>query len=427
MARRATGQVVEPRDGRAWALRFRAYGKRRYLTLGTTAEGWSRQRAEAELRHVLADVERGIWKPHEPDPVQVPAEIPTFHEFASEWLANRKPELRPRTIEDYEWALSHHLLPFFARHRLSEITVAEVDRYKTEKLREGKLGASQINKTLKRLAQVLEQAVDYELIPRNVAASKGGRRRVKEPKPQRAWVEPEQLLALLDCAPRGHRPILATMAGAGLRVGEAVALNWRDVNLADGSIYVRSSKTDAGSQRTVDLPNGLLHELRAHKAAGKSIGAEDPVFVTRGYQGGPPKRQTTDNVALRLKTAIRRANAKLEPAGIDPISKRVSPHALRRTFASLRAALHDDVVYIAEQGGWADPTFPLTVYARAVKRRDRLSGAHLEAFDKALEWAATGSGGRNERVADRRADASGIEESASISRILDPSPRSSAG
>ena len=49
--------------------------------------------------------------------------------------------------------------PFFAKHRLTEISIAEIDRYKTAKLKEGKLGASQINKTLKRLAQVLQVAV----------------------------------------------------------------------------------------------------------------------------------------------------------------------------------------------------------------------------------------------------------------------------
>src|SRR5688500_18466385 len=103
MARRATGQVIPPKDGRAWAIRFRAYGRRRFVTLGTTAEGWNRQRAEAELRHVLADVDRGIWRPHEPEPVEAPTEVPSFHVFASNWLAARRHELRPRTVEDYEW------------------------------------------------------------------------------------------------------------------------------------------------------------------------------------------------------------------------------------------------------------------------------------------------------------------------------------
>src|ERR671935_2692106 len=91
MARKATGQVIPPKDGRAWALRFRAYGKRRYITLGTADQGWNCQRAEEELRHVLADVERGIWQPYEPEPVEAPTEVPTFHEFASEWLTAGRP------------------------------------------------------------------------------------------------------------------------------------------------------------------------------------------------------------------------------------------------------------------------------------------------------------------------------------------------
>ncbi len=112
MARNATGQVIEPNGKqRSWALRFRAYGKRRFVTLGRPEEGWDRQRAEVELRHVLADVERGIWRPYKPESIEAPSEIPTFHEFASEWLDGRRGELRPRTIADYKWALSYHLLP----------------------------------------------------------------------------------------------------------------------------------------------------------------------------------------------------------------------------------------------------------------------------------------------------------------------------
>src|SRR3954470_5236542 len=125
MARKARGGVIEPKAGRGWAIRFRAYGKRRYMALGASEEGGSREKAEERLRHFLADVERGIWLPHEPVAVDAPAEAPTFHEFASEWMAARRPELRPRTIKDYEWALSHHLLPFFKDHRLPAITVAE--------------------------------------------------------------------------------------------------------------------------------------------------------------------------------------------------------------------------------------------------------------------------------------------------------------
>ena len=63
MAKRPTGGVIERerKYGRVFALRFRAYGRRHFVTLGGAEDGWTRQRAEAELRHVLADVERGVF------------------------------------------------------------------------------------------------------------------------------------------------------------------------------------------------------------------------------------------------------------------------------------------------------------------------------------------------------------------------------
>ena len=100
---------------------------------------------------MLADVRRGLWREPNPAPVEEPREGPTFHVFASEWLAARAQEgLAKRTLEDYRWALTHHLLPFFADYRLSAITVRDVDRYKTAKAAERILGANQINKTLTR-------------------------------------------------------------------------------------------------------------------------------------------------------------------------------------------------------------------------------------------------------------------------------------
>jgi len=47
-----------------------------------------------------------------------------------------------------------------------------------------------------------------------------------------------------------------------------------------------------------------------------------------------------------LVPAIERANEKLLRLGIEPIAK-VSPHGLRRTYASLRCVVGDDVAYTA--------------------------------------------------------------------------------
>ena len=382
MPRPATGQVIEPKAGRSWALRFRAYGKRRFVTLGTTEEGWNRQRAEAELRHVLADVERGIWQPHRPEPVDAPAEVPTFHEFASEWLANREPELASKTCAGYRWQLSGHLLPHFARTRLDAITAEDVDRYKAAKLREGVLGPNQINKSLGLLGQILDAAADYGHLDSARNPARGSRRRVKRTSPSRPTIEPEQLPSLLDASDH-LRPIVAMLAGAGLRVGEACALDWPDVNLASGTIRVGRAKTEAGV-RQVDAPAALREELSEHKA--RAVALDGPVFPNRNGA-----RQTPSNVERRLKTAIRRANRRLLKLGLEPISEAVTPHSLRRLYASLRFALRDDPVYVAQQLGHTEPGFSMKVYATAVRRRERLTGPALREFDRALHWAALGS------------------------------------
>lgn len=89
-----------------FAIRFRAYGRREYVTLGTAAEGWTAAKARTELQKVLADVRRGIWQPPTPEPVPDIDREPTFHEFASRWFEATKDEWRPKTRLDYEWQLS---------------------------------------------------------------------------------------------------------------------------------------------------------------------------------------------------------------------------------------------------------------------------------------------------------------------------------
>ena len=88
----------------------------------------------------------------------------------------------------------------------------------------------------------------------------------------------------------------------------------------------------------------------------------------------------------RAGQLVQQANVRLDGLGIEPIGK-VSPHGLRRTFASLRCAVGDDPAFTAEQLGHEDPTFTMRVYVGATKRRQRLSGTELEQFETAVEWA----------------------------------------
>jgi integrase len=383
MSRPATGTVVEKdgKRGRVYALRFRAYGQRHYLT----TEATTRAEAEVELENTLADVRRGIWRaPTVDDSPMGERPEPTFHEFSSEWLESRRPELGERTYEDYRWSLTHHLLPFFKGHRLSEIAVREVDRYKSAKLAERTLAPNTVNKTLTRLSQILSLAAEYELISANPAAGK--RRRVKGSKPRRPWAEPEQLLTLLEAATpllggRG-RPLLAVLAGAGLWIDEALSLERQNVNLAKGTLTVAKSKTEAGV-RVVDLTPALRDELANYLDRSPHKKPTDLVFPTSS--GRKDNRQ---NIRQRLfMKAIDRANVQLATLGIDPLGD-VRPHGLRRTYASLRTACGDDPVFVSRQIGHEDVRFTLNVYAQSVKRRERMTEAERKEYDRAIEWAS---------------------------------------
>jgi integrase len=405
MARESAGQIITRagRDGTAYAARFRAYGQRQYVTLGNSRDGYTRRQAEAELQNILADVRRGIWRPPTSIPVVRPPADPGFHEFASRWLASRQGEVALRTTDDYRWALTHHLLPFFRKHRLSEITIAEVDRYRASKVGEREralvtrpLSNRSINATLSVFAQVLEVGVEYGHISSNPA--RGRRRRLKEQTPRRSWLEPEQVAPLLDATVRGlrgghtvpdvrTRALFAAGICTGLRVGELLELRWRDVELARSRLVVAHSKTEAGSGRAIDLWPEMVDELATYKAQARRRAPEDLVFAT---STGRPDTRT--NIAKRLKRAVGRANEQLA-AGDEPlIAEQLSPHSLRRTFASLLYFRGENPVYVMHQMGHTDPKLALRIYTKVMsEQRRRGPGERLVAVLAGPDWVQTGT------------------------------------
>ncbi len=232
------------RDGLTYrSLRFTAYGKRRRVPLGPVSE----VAAEEALRHALADVERGVWKP--PAVIEAPPEpttAPTFHEFAEEWWTLRTGQLAPKTQADYRWRLTVHLIPWFGKMPLDAITFEEVERYIAAELAEGErireaaangkpiiegiidkhgcerkrkarpLSPRSINMTVTLLGAILERAVKRKLIDHNPAKDKD--LRVKGREPARSYLDTAaQIQALLDAAgelDRRRRRSVATSSAA---------------------------------------------------------------------------------------------------------------------------------------------------------------------------------------------------------------------
>jgi integrase len=398
MARKPTGSIREHvgKDGLTYrSLRFSAYGERRFLALGAVTQA----EAERQLRGVLADVERGVWREPAPEAPE-PDGIPTFHEFAELWWVRKAAELRPKTQTDYKWRLEAHLLPFFGQMPVDQITVEDVDRYKAAKLAEADelrrriasgedvrnehkqrrrpCSASTINKMLVLLSAILEVAEErYEGVSRNPA--RGKRRRVTETKPKRTQLDTATAIAALlaaaaelDAEAQEHRQIgkrlvprraiITALLLSGPRIGELTQLQWADVDLANGRVQY-DSKTPAGC-RWVRLLPALREELVALKVD-RDPEPQDFVFGTaRG------RKQSESNTRNRVLTkAVERANKRLAEARENPLPH-LTPHGCRRTFASISYALGASPAEVMAELGHTNPSLALAVYAQAMRMSD---------------------------------------------------------
>ena len=260
----------------------------------------------------------------------------------------------------------------------------EGDRYRQAKVREGGLGAESINKTLVRLAQILEVALEYGYIERNPA--RGRRRRLKVDRPRPVYLDSAtHITVLLEAATElnarptsrteGRAPLIAVLMFAGLRVTEACCLRWRDVNLPSKRLTVRQSKTDAGA-RDVDLLPILQDALLDHRAKTFTGDQDAPVFTTaRGKSRGGQARDK-DNVNARVvRPVVKRAGELLAERDLPPLPDGLTAHKLRHTFASALVACGEDPVFVMAQIGHSDPRFTLRVYTHLMRRgedRERL-------------------------------------------------------
>ena len=400
MARPATGSLTETRPG-VWRVRFRAYGRR----FAETWHGIDRAEAERRLRHRLADVDRDLWTAPEPEPeTDADAIDPTFGELAAKWYARHRRELTPNGRTDLEWRLDGHLLPAFGATPLREIGIAEVDGFRDGCLARWEaataareawealdpqtrgpkpakaIGPASINKCLVTLGQILDVALEGDLIARNPMRVRTRARKCKVRAPERHYIDSaEAVAALLDAAADidrerdgmpWRRTLLAVLALGGLRVGEALALRWRDVDLARGELRVTESKTDTGVRDVALLP-ALREALAEHRAAmlentpdGEHRLAALHLF---GTSGGKP--QSYANVRTRLFVpAVTAASDRLVTAGKPPLPDGLRIHDLRRTAASIAFALGQELPVVMASFGWAEPSTPLRVYARIMRR-----------------------------------------------------------
>ena len=170
----------------------------------------------------------------------------------------------------------------------------------------------------------------------------------------------------------GRLPVVATLLLAGPRILELSRLDRLHLDVAAREIRMPRVKTEASERSVPMLP--ALHEILLTQSADRRS-RKGPAFLTRNGT-----RQHPDNIRSRLLTGVReRANTLLAEAGQQPI-EHMTPHALRRTFASLLAEIGVSPRRAMYLLGHTDPKFTMRVYQQILD----LGGAAPEQLELVL-------------------------------------------
>ncbi|MCL6738585.1 tyrosine-type recombinase/integrase [Streptomyces neyagawaensis] len=402
--RRANGEgtITKRADGRyhAAAYVYRPDGTRtRKFVYGKT-----REEVADKLTELQEKTRQGI-----------PAAESTmaFGDYLTYWLAAVAPErLKPSTLNSYEGLSRLYIRPALGKKRLNRLSPTDVRRFLLEfkgsclcclrgadkERPEEKRSCCAVGRCCERrpsartvqyihavLRSALQQAMREELIARNVA-------RIVEtptvtPKEVRPLDAAEVRLLLKTARPHRLYALWLLLVSTGLRRGEALALTWSDIDLANGQLRVRRNvqrirrelifgtpKTKR-SIRTMSLPKHCVRALTQHRAQQE----RERAIAGKKWQ---PAAEQPDGLIFTTTTGRvtdpRSLNRMLTILCRDANVRRVRVHDLRHTCASLLLAQGVDARTIMETLGHSTITMTLDTYAHVMSTTLRAAADRMD-------------------------------------------------
>jgi integrase len=238
---------------------FGPNGKRRYVS------GKNKEETRRKLREARAGVDRGLV---------FDAENLTLGGYLDRWLSGSvRGSVRQSTFDRNEIALRVHIKPALGSIKLKKLAPAHVQGFYQDRLDAG-LAPASVNKLHVVLHKALDQAVKWNMIPRNPTGV------VRAPRPTPKEIHPlsaDETRKLLDAARSDKLEALYVLAiHTGMRQGELLALKWLDVDLENATVSVRRTLTKNGgrlllgepktkkSRRTIQLTEEAVRALREH-------------------------------------------------------------------------------------------------------------------------------------------------------------------
>ena len=343
--RHRTGSVTQDNRSKVWNFFWWENGKRKCKVLGrfpTKAAAW---KAAKPLRDAL-----------ETTPQNTPS-APTVRTLVEHYRNEKMPK-RHDTRGGYESWLRVFILPKWGGQKITDLQARPVELW-LDSLAiapKSKVHIRGILNTLWNYA-MWKQDIPMQVNPISLVTIKGASKRIR--KPRTLTVEQFRLLVSHLCEP--FKTLALMCVCFGLRISEALALKWADVNWLDGTLRVERGivqqvvddvKTD-DSRKTLTISEDLLAMLKALKQTTKFSGPDDWVFASPFQLGRLPWSYTG------VKENLQRA---ADAAGLGHLRS----HAFRHTYRTWLDSVGTPVGVQQKLMRHADIRTTMNIYGDAV-------------------------------------------------------------
>ncbi|MCB5381278.1 site-specific integrase [Blautia faecis] len=295
-----------------------------------------------------------------------------FADFWKMYCADMETRLREHTMRTKKYIVELKILPYFGNKRVNDITAADIRQWQNELIKMG-YSPTYLKTINNQLSAIFNYAVRYYDLKSNPCAKAGsmGKSKAEE---MDFWTG-EEFRKFIDSVMNKRLSYMAfmTLYWTGMRMGELLALNPKDVDLEKRTIsitksYQRLGKKDVitppktpKSKRVITIPEFLAADIKDYMDSLYELQENDRLFpITKYY----------------LEHEMQRG---IKESGV----KRIRVHDLRHSHASMLIELGFSPLEIANRLGHEKVETTLNTYAhlypnKQTKLAERLDSEYRE-------------------------------------------------
>lgn len=309
--------------------------------------------------------------------------IKTFKELSHLWLETYKLTVKPQTYDATVTRLNRHIMPTLGNMKVDKITASDIQ------MLINRLSKYYVNYTAVRsvIRKVLQQGVLLELIDYNSARDIILPRKQPNAKKKVKFIDPSDLKSFLEHLETSQHKrynlyfdavLYQLLLSTGLRIGEACALEWGDIDLENGTIainktynknlkFLSTAKTQSGN-RVISVDKKTLRSLKLYQMRQRQLFNEVGARVLEVVFATPTRKYF--NASVR-QSAL---DTRCKEAGIE----RFTFHAFRHTHASLLLNAGISYKELQYRLGHANISMTLDTYGHLSKDKEKEAVLYYE-------------------------------------------------